>query len=44
MTHENLSIERESDLGVLSELPGDLMMWVLILSELLLFPMILVAD
>lgn len=43
MIQEDFPIERKSDLGVLSELPGDLMMWVLIVSELLVFGAALIA-
>lgn len=35
--------ERNEDWGVLGELPGDLMMWVLIVSELLVFGAALLA-
>jgi nitric oxide reductase NorE protein len=34
---QDARMERDDDWGVLGELPGDLMMWVLIVSELLVF-------
>jgi len=40
---QNKSKDADGDWGVLGELPGDLMMWVLIISELLVFGAALAA-
>ncbi|MEQ1717637.1 MAG: cytochrome c oxidase subunit 3 [Hyphomicrobium sp.] len=43
MTATEAILKKEDDAGVLGELPGDLMMWVLIISELLVFGAALLA-